>query len=66
MCAFIRPNLGEHFAVSIYLPAARLTGVVYIDGKMDSCGLLQRAHIVAGEIRYIGKESDRKWEEART
>jgi hypothetical protein len=29
----------------------------------DTCGLLQRAHIVAGEIRYVGKETDRKWEE---
>jgi hypothetical protein len=26
-------------------------------------GLLQRAHIIAGELRYIGKEADRKWEE---
>ena len=26
-------------------------------------GLLQRAHVVAGEIRYVGKETDRKWEE---
>ncbi|MHB8486651.1 MAG: hypothetical protein ACYDCM_13130 [Candidatus Acidiferrales bacterium] len=26
-------------------------------------GLLQRAHIVAGEFRYVGKETDRKWEE---
>jgi hypothetical protein len=26
-------------------------------------GLLQRAHIVAGELRFIGKETDRKWEE---
>jgi hypothetical protein len=25
--------------------------------------LLQRAHIVAGELRYVGKETDRKWEE---
>jgi hypothetical protein len=25
--------------------------------------LLQRAHIVAGEFRYVGKETDRKWEE---
>jgi hypothetical protein len=25
--------------------------------------LLQRAHVIAGEIRYIGKETDRKWEE---
>ena len=29
----------------------------------DTRGLLRRAHIVAGEIRYIGKETDRKWEE---
>lgn len=29
----------------------------------DTRGLLQRAHIVAGEFRYVGKESDRKWEE---
>lgn len=27
-------------------------------------GLLQRAHIVAGKHRRIGKESDRRWEEA--
>ncbi len=26
-------------------------------------GLLRRAHINAGELRYIGKETDRKWEE---
>src|SRR4030088_2179734 len=25
--------------------------------------LLKRAHVVAGEIRYVGKETDRKWEE---
>jgi hypothetical protein len=31
--------------------------------KSDTQGLLKRAHIVAGEFRYIGKESDRKWEE---
>lgn len=31
--------------------------------RSDTSGLLQRAHIVAGEIRYIGKETDRKWEE---
>jgi len=29
----------------------------------DTQGLLQRAHVVAGEIRYVGKETDRKWEE---
>jgi hypothetical protein len=23
----------------------------------------KRAHIVAGELRYIGKETDHKWEE---
>jgi hypothetical protein len=26
-------------------------------------GLLQRAHVAAGEFRYVGKETDRKWEE---
>ncbi len=31
--------------------------------KADTRGLLQRAHIVAGELRYVGKETDRKWEE---
>jgi hypothetical protein len=31
--------------------------------ESDTTGLLQRAHIVAGEFRYIGKEADRKWEE---
>jgi hypothetical protein len=29
--------------------------------KSDTKGLLKRAHIVAGEPRYIGKESDHKW-----
>jgi hypothetical protein len=29
----------------------------------DTSGLLKRAHVSAGEIRYIGKETDRKWEE---
>jgi hypothetical protein len=29
----------------------------------DTNGLLQRAHVIAGEIRYVGKETDRKWEE---
>jgi hypothetical protein len=24
---------------------------------------VKRAHVIAGEIRYIGKETDRKWEE---
>src|SRR5438270_1304876 len=31
--------------------------------KADTKGLLQRAHIVAGGLRYIGKETERKWEE---
>jgi hypothetical protein len=31
--------------------------------KSDTKGVLKRAHIVAGELRYIGKETDRKWEE---
>jgi hypothetical protein len=26
-------------------------------------GLLVRAHVIAGEFRYVGKETDRKWEE---
>ncbi len=31
--------------------------------KADTSGLLRRAHVIAGEIRYVGKETDRKWEE---
>ncbi|MGD1080460.1 MAG: hypothetical protein ABR881_19245 [Candidatus Sulfotelmatobacter sp.] len=31
--------------------------------ESDTSGLLQRAHIIAGKSRYIGKETDRKWEE---
>jgi hypothetical protein len=31
--------------------------------QAGTMGLLQRAHITAGEFRYIGKETDRKWEE---
>jgi len=29
----------------------------------DTNGLLKRTHVIAGEIRYVGKETDRKWEE---
>ena len=29
----------------------------------DTRGLPRRAHVLAGEVRYIGKETDRKWEE---
>ena len=31
--------------------------------RADTKGLLGRAHIIAGDIRYVGKETDRKWEE---
>ena len=31
--------------------------------KADTSGLLRRAHVFAGEFRYVGKETDRKWEE---
>ncbi len=31
--------------------------------RADTKGLLKRGHIVAAEIRYVGKETDRKWEE---
>jgi hypothetical protein len=29
----------------------------------ETRGLLKRAYVIAGEIRYVGKETDRKWEE---
>jgi hypothetical protein len=29
----------------------------------ETMGLLKRAHVIAGDIRYVGKETDRKWEE---
>jgi hypothetical protein len=31
--------------------------------KAETRGLLKRAHINAGEFRYVGKETDRSWEE---
>jgi hypothetical protein len=31
--------------------------------RADTGGLLQRLHVGAGELRYVGKETDRKWEE---
>jgi hypothetical protein len=31
--------------------------------QAETTGLLKRAHVVAGDIRYMGKETDRKWEE---
>jgi hypothetical protein len=29
----------------------------------ETIGLLKRAHVITGDIRYVGKETDRKWEE---
>jgi hypothetical protein len=31
--------------------------------QADTRGLLRRVHVTAGELRYVGKETDRKWEE---
>jgi hypothetical protein len=31
--------------------------------KAETKGLLKRAHVIVEEIRYVGKETDRKWEE---
>jgi hypothetical protein len=31
--------------------------------EAETKGLLKRTHVIAEEIRYIGKETDRKWEE---
>ena len=31
--------------------------------EAETNGLLKRSHVIAGEIRYVGKETDRKWEE---
>jgi hypothetical protein len=31
--------------------------------EAETRGLLRRAHVVADELRYVGKETDRKWEE---
>lgn len=30
---------------------------------VNTKGLLRRVHVIAGEFRYVGKETDRKWEE---
>lgn len=29
----------------------------------ETKGLLKRAHVIVEEVRYVGKETDRKWEE---
>jgi hypothetical protein len=31
--------------------------------RPDTRGLLRRAHVIAGGIRYVGKETDSRWEE---
>lgn len=31
--------------------------------EADTKGLLRRTHVIAGEFRYVGKETDRKWEQ---
>jgi len=44
-------------------PEAKSLGPDGTSCKAATRGLLKRAHVVAGEIRYVGKETDRKWEE---
>jgi len=43
--------------------AVRLSSPERSLGMQVHRGLLRRAHITAGELRYIGKETNRKWEE---
>jgi hypothetical protein len=44
-------------------PEAKSLGLDGLPCRADTVGLLQRAHIIAGELRYIGKETDRRWKE---
>jgi hypothetical protein len=44
-------------------PEAKSLGPDGNSCKAETKGLLKRAHVIAKEIRYIGKETDRKWEE---
>jgi hypothetical protein len=45
-------------------PEAKSLGPDRKPCEFDTCGLLQRANIVAGEHIPIGKESDRHWEQS--
>ena len=40
-----------------------LIGLYFAVKDSTGEGVLKRAHVIAGEIRYVGKETDRKWEE---
>jgi hypothetical protein len=44
-------------------PEAKSLGPDGTPCKPDTQGLLKLTQVVAGEFRYIGKETDRKWEE---
>lgn len=44
-------------------PEAKSLGPDGASCTAETSGLLKRAHIIAGELRYVGKETDRKWEE---
>jgi len=41
-------------------PEAKSLGPDGTPYKSDTQGLLKCVHVVAGEIRYVGKETDRK------
>ncbi|HEX6803642.1 MAG TPA: hypothetical protein VF133_08190 [Terriglobales bacterium] len=61
------PRLGANnwgqFRLSPIFPEAKSLGPDGSPCKADTRGLLKRVHVIAGEIRYVGKETDRKWEE---
>ena len=60
----IFPSQFAHLVVQYQQhPEAKSLGPDGGSCKAETKGLLRRAHVIAGELRYIGKETDRKWEE---
>lgn len=60
----VLPSQFERLVVEYHEhPEAKSLGPDGRPCQPNTKGLLQRTHVVAGDIRYVGKETDRKWEE---
>jgi hypothetical protein len=70
--SFTSPEYGKRAVVEVLEdllyrypqhPESKSVGSDGTPSNSTTCGLLRRAHIIAGRHRRIGKESDRRWEE---
>jgi hypothetical protein len=62
-CDVVFPSQFAHLLVQYQAhPEAKSLAPDGIPCQAETKGLLRRAHVIAGDFRYIGKETDHKWE----